>query len=129
MTMVVSQQCGIAVLTLWQKLLNFYFPGVKLAIGPPIENGFYYDIDFDKHEISEKDLVKIEKKIIDLAREKNPFIRKEIKKKEAIKFFKAKNDPYKLELINELEDGTITFYNKGILLIYVEDLICQILVT
>ena len=93
--------------------IEFYFPGVKLAIGPPIENGFYYDIDFDKHEISEKDLVKIEKKIIELAREKNPFIRKEITKKEAIDFFKAKNDPYKLELLNELEDGTITFYNQG----------------
>jgi threonyl-tRNA synthetase len=93
--------------------IEFYFPGVKLAIGPPIENGFYYDIDFDKHEISEKDLVKIEKKIIELAREKNPFTRKEITKKEAIDFFKAKNDPYKLELLNELEDGTITFYNQG----------------
>ena len=93
--------------------IEFYFPGVKLAIGPPIENGFYYDIDFDKHEISEKDLVKIEKKIIELAREKNPFIRKEITKKEAIDFFKAKNDPYKLELLNELEDGTITFYTQG----------------
>ena len=93
--------------------IEFYFPGVKLAIGPPIENGFYYDIDFDKHEISEKDLVKIEKKIIELAREKNPFIRKEITKKEAIDFFKAKNDPYKLELLKELEDGTITFYNQG----------------
>ena len=93
--------------------IEFYFPGVKLAIGPPIENGFYYDIDFDKHEISEKDLVKIEKKIIELAREKNPFIRKEITKKEAIDFFKSKNDPYKLELLNELEDGTITFYNQG----------------
>ena len=93
--------------------IEFYFPGVKLAIGPPIENGFYYDIDFDKHEISEKDLAKIEKKIIDLAREKNPFIRKEITKKEAIDFFIAKNDPYKLELLNELEDGTITFYNQG----------------
>ncbi len=93
--------------------IEFYFPGVKLAIGPPIENGFYYDIDFDKHDISEKDLVKIEKKIIELAREKKPFIRKEITKKEAIDFFKAKNDPYKLELLNELEDGTITFYNQG----------------
>ena len=93
--------------------IEFYFPGVKFAIGPPIENGFYYDIDFGKHEISEKDLDKIEKKIIELAREKNTFIRKEITKKEAINFFKAKNDPYKLELLNELEDGTITFYNQG----------------
>jgi len=93
--------------------IEFYFPGVKLAIGPPIENGFYYDIDFDKYDISEKDLVKIEKKIIELAREKNSFIRKEISKKEAIDFFNAKDDPYKLELLNELEDGTITFYTQG----------------
>ncbi len=93
--------------------IEFYFPGVKLAIGPPIENGFYYDIDFGKYEISEKDLIKIEKKIIELSREKNIFIRKEINKKEAIDFFKAKNDPYKLELLNDLEDGTITFYKQG----------------
>ena len=93
--------------------IEFYFPGVKLAIGPPIENGFYYDIDFGKYEISEKDLIKIEKKIIELSREKNIFIRKEITKKEAIDFFKAKNDPYKLELLNDLEDGTITFYKQG----------------
>ena len=93
--------------------IEFYFPGVKLAIGPPIENGFYYDIDFGKYEISEKDLFKIEKKIIELSREKNIFIRKEITKKEAIDFFKAKNDPYKLELLNDLEDGTITFYKQG----------------
>ena len=93
--------------------IEFYFPGVKLAIGPPIENGFYYDIDFGKYEISEKDLIKIEKKIIELSREKNIFIRKEINKKEAIDFFRAKNDPYKLELLNDLEDGTITFYKQG----------------
>ena len=93
--------------------IEFYFPGVKLAIGPPIENGFYYDIDFGKYEISEKDLIKIEKKIIELSREKNIFIRNEITKKEAIDFFKAKNDPYKLELLNDLEDGTITFYKQG----------------
>ena len=107
-------------LTMWHssahimaEAIEFYFPGVKLAIGPPIENGFYYDIDFDKYDISEKDLVKIEKKIIELAREKNSFIRKEISKKEAIDFFNAKDDPYKLELLNELEDGTITFYTQG----------------
>ena len=69
--------------------------------------------DFGKYEISEKDLIKIEKKIIELSREKNIFIRKEINKKEAIDFFKAKNDPYKLELLNDLEDGTITFYKQG----------------
>ena len=93
--------------------IEFYYPGVKLAIGPPIENGFYYDIDFGNHQISESDLVKIEKKIIELAREKNPFLRKKISKDDAIEFFKTKNDPYKLELLSELEDGTITFYTQG----------------
>jgi threonyl-tRNA synthetase len=93
--------------------IEFYYPGVKLAIGPPIENGFYYDIDFGNHQISESDLVKIEKKIIELAREKNSFLRKEISKGDAIEFFKTKNDPFKLELLSELEDGTITFYTQG----------------
>ena len=98
---------------LMAEAIEFYYPGVKLAIGPPIENGFYYDIDFENHQISEFDLVKIEKKIIELAREKNPFLRKKISKDDAIEFFKTKNDPYKLELLSELEDGTITFYTQG----------------
>ena len=98
---------------LMAEAIEFYYPGVKLAIGPPIENGFYYDIDFENHQISEYDLVKIEKKIIELAREKNSFLRKEISKDDAIEFFKTKNDPYKLELLSELEDGTITFYTQG----------------
>ena len=98
---------------LMAEAIEFYYPGVKLAIGPPIENGFYYDIDFENHQISEFDLVKIEKKIIELAREKNHFLRKEISKDDAIEFFKTKNDPYKLELLSELEDGTITFYTQG----------------
>ena len=93
--------------------IEFYYPGVKLAIGPPIENGFYYDIDFNNYNISESDLEKIEKKIIELARQKNPFIRKEISKKDAIKYFKIKNDPYKLELLEDLEDGSITLYSQG----------------
>ena len=74
--------------TLWHssahimaEALEFYYPGIKLAIGPPIENGFYYDVDFGSHEILEKDLEKVEKKILELAREKNEFIRKEISKK------------------------------------------------
>jgi len=106
--------------TLWHssahlmaEALEFYYPGIKLAIGPPIENGFYYDIDFGSYEISEKDLNKIEKKILELAREKNEFIRKEVSKKEAEDYFKDKQDPYKLELIQELEDGSITFYTQG----------------
>ena len=98
---------------LMAEAIEFYYPGVKLAIGPPIENGFYYDIDFEGHEISEKDLAKVEKKIIELAREKNTFVRKEISKQEAVKYFKTKKDPYKLELLDDLEDGSITFYTQG----------------
>ena len=98
---------------LMAEAIEFYYPGVKLAIGPPIENGFYYDIDFEGHEISEKDLAKVEKKIIELAREKKAFERKEISKQEAIEYFKIKNDPYKLELLDDLEDGSITFYTQG----------------
>ena len=98
---------------LMAEALEFYYPGIKLAIGPPIENGFYYDVDFGKHEFTDKDLAKVEKKILELAREKNPFERKEISKKDAIDYFKTKEDPYKLELIDELEDGSITFYTQG----------------
>ncbi len=90
-----------------------YYPGIKLAIGPPIENGFYYDIDFGSYEISEKDLVKIEQKMLELAREKNEFIRKDISKNDAIAYFKEKGDEYKLELLQDLEDGSITFYTQG----------------
>ena len=106
--------------TLWHssahilaEALEYFYPGINLAIGPPIENGFYYDVDFQDHSISEKDLEKIEKKIIELSREKNPFVRKEITKKDALEYFKEKNDPYKVELLNDLEDGTITFYTQG----------------
>jgi threonyl-tRNA synthetase len=98
---------------LMAEAIEFYFPGVKLAIGPPISNGFYYDIDFMEHSISEKDLEKIEQKMKELAKEKNAFIRKEVSKKDAIAFFTEKQDPYKLELIEGLQDGTITFYTQG----------------
>ena len=98
---------------LMAEALEFYYPGIKLAIGPPIENGFYYDVDFGKYEFTDKDLAKVEKKMLELAREKNPFKRKEISKKDAIDYFKTKEDPYKLELIDELEDGSITFYTQG----------------
>ena len=93
--------------------LEFYYPGIKLAIGPPVANGFYYDIDFENHSISEKDLEKIEQKMKELAKQKLQFIRQEISKKEAIAYFEEKGDPYKLELLSELEDGTITFYTQG----------------
>ena len=93
--------------------LEFYYPGIKLAIGPPITNGFYYDIDLMDYSIKEEDLARIEEKMKALAKERNPFIRKEISKTEALAYFEKKQDPYKLELLTELEDGTITFYTQG----------------
>jgi threonyl-tRNA synthetase len=106
--------------TLWHssahlmaEALEFHFPGVKLAIGPPIANGFYYDVDFLEYSFTEKDLEKVESKMKELAKQKNPFIRKEVSKQEALTYFTEKQDPYKLELISELEDGTITFYTQG----------------
>ncbi|MFM6946104.1 MAG: threonine--tRNA ligase [Flavobacteriales bacterium] len=98
---------------LMAEALEFYYPGIKLAIGPPVTNGFYYDVDLMEHSISEKDLEKIEEKMKELARQKNPFIRQEISKAEAIAYFEEKQDPYKLELLSELQDGTITFYTQG----------------
>ncbi len=98
---------------LMAEALEFYFPGIKLAIGPPITNGFYYDIDLGEYTISEKDLEKVEQKMKELAKAKNPFIRKEISKSDAIAYFTEKEDPYKLELLSNLEDGTITFYTQG----------------
>jgi threonyl-tRNA synthetase len=98
---------------LMAEALEFFYPGIKLAIGPPVANGFYYDVDFMDYSIKEEDLAKIEQKMKDLAKEKNAFIRKEISKAEAVAYFEDKNDPYKLELLSELEDGTITFYTQG----------------
>jgi threonyl-tRNA synthetase len=98
---------------LMAEAIEFYYPGVKLAIGPPVANGFYYDVDFLDHNITEKDLEKIEQKMKELAKEKNPYIRKEISKADAISYFKEKNDPYKLELLEGLDDGDITFYTQG----------------
>lgn len=89
------------------------YPGVKFGIGPDIENGFYYDIDFGNHAISGDDFDKIEKKMHEIVKENHTFTRKEISKADAIKYFAEKGDPYKLELINELEDGTITLYESG----------------
>lgn len=90
------------------------YPGVKFAIGPPIENGFYYDIDLPEGKtIGLKELDALEKKMLELARQKNPYIRKEIAKADAISYFQEKGDEYKLELLEDLEDGTITFYEQG----------------
>ncbi|MDX2360297.1 MAG: threonine--tRNA ligase [Crocinitomicaceae bacterium] len=93
--------------------IEFYYPGVKLAIGPPIKNGFYYDIDFMEYNITETDLEKIEQKMKELAKAKNAFVRKEVSKADAIAYFTEKDDEYKLELIDGLDDGTITFYTQG----------------
>ena len=98
---------------LMAEAIEFHYPGVKLAIGPNIENGFYYDIDFMDYEFGDSDLEKIEKKIIELARTKSEFIRKEVSKADAIKYFTEKDDEYKLELLEGLEDGSITFYTQG----------------
>ena len=90
------------------------FPGTKFGIGPAIENGFYYDIDLPEGKtLSEKDFPKIEQKILEIARGKHPVIRKEVSKAEALDYFNKKGDEYKLELISELEDGTISFYSQN----------------
>ncbi|MDK2842964.1 MAG: threonyl-tRNA synthetase [Anaerophaga sp.] len=93
--------------------LEELYPGIKFGIGPAIENGFYYDVDPGDRTISDADLPKIEKKMIELARQKEEYKRREVSKKEAQKYFEEKGDPYKVELIGELEDGTITFYEQG----------------
>ena len=89
------------------------YPGVKFGIGPPISNGFYYDIDFVNYDISDIDLSKIERKFIELSKKNLDFKRSEVTKKYAIDFFKKKGDNYKLELIKELKDGEISFYEQG----------------
>ncbi len=89
------------------------YPGVKFGIGPDIENGFYYDIDTGDKTLTEADLLDIEKRILELAREKQTFNRVDVSKSEALAHFTEKGDEYKLELINDLEDGTITLYKSG----------------
>ena len=89
------------------------YPGVKFGIGPPISNGFYYDIDFVDYDVSKIDVSKIEKKFLELASSPLSFSRSEISKKDALKFFNEKNDQYKIELINDLKDGEISFYKQG----------------
>jgi threonyl-tRNA synthetase len=98
---------------LMAEAIQFYYPEAKFAIGPPISKGFYYDIDFMGASFSEKDLPKIESKMKELAKAKNEYLRKEISKEEAVAYFNTKADPYKLELLEGLEDGGITFYTQG----------------
>ncbi len=92
--------------------LQSLYPGIKFGIGPAIENGFYYDVD-SPTPIVEADLPKIEKKMLELARQKEPLIRRDVPKAEAMKDFSEKGETYKCELINDLEDGTISFYTNG----------------
>ena len=89
------------------------FPGVKFWVGPPVENGFYYDMDLGDRKMSEEDLITLEKKMNELAKQNNSYIRKEVPKKEAVEYFEKKGDEYKLDLLQGLEDGQITFYTQG----------------
>lgn len=89
------------------------FPGTKFGIGPDIEHGFYYDVDPGDRMLTESDLEKIEKTMLELARQKQKFIRQDVSKRDALDFFSEKGDEYKLELIDELEDGEISFYKSG----------------
>ena len=99
---------------LMAEAIEALYPGVKFGIGPAIENGFYYDIDLgDERKLTDADLPKIEQKMLELARSKETYNRREISKNEALDFFTKKGDEYKLELISELVDGTISFYKQG----------------
>lgn len=89
------------------------YPEAKFGIGPPIETGFYYDIDFGEKNITQVDLRKIEQKFLEVARNKNSFERKDISKADALSFYKDNGNEYKVDLIEGLEDGSITFYTQG----------------
>lgn len=98
---------------LMAEALEVLYPGTQFGIGPAVENGFYYDIDTGDKVLTSADFEKIEQKMIELARQKNDYVRKEVSKADAIAYFKDKGDEYKLELLEDLEDGTITFYQQG----------------
>ncbi len=98
---------------LMAEALESLYPGIKFGIGPPIDNGFYYDVDFGDQEFDSENLEVLENKMLELAREKNEYERKDVSKADAVKYFEEKGDEYKLELIEGLEDGQITFYTQG----------------
>ncbi|MBK7573172.1 MAG: threonine--tRNA ligase [Bacteroidetes bacterium] len=98
---------------LMAEALEALYPGVKFGIGPPVDNGFYYDVDLGGNTISSDDFKKIEDKMVELARKGSKYERTSVSKKDAIAFFTEKADEYKLDLLNDLEDGTITFYKQG----------------
>lgn len=98
---------------LMAEAVEAYYPGVKFWVGPPVENGFYYDMDLGDRKMTEADLDKLEKKMAELAKQNNAYTRQEISKAEAVKYFREKGDEYKLDLLQGLEDGEITFYTQG----------------
>lgn len=98
---------------LMAEAIEALYPGTKFGIGPAIENGFYYDIDLGGKEFGSDQFKEIEDKMVELARQKSDYLRKSVSKADAIAYFKEKNDEYKLELLEGLEDGKITFYTQG----------------
>lgn len=98
---------------LMAETLEGLYPGIKFGIGPPIDNGFYYDVDFGGQSFSSDDFKKIEDKMTELARTGSEYKRTEVSKADAIRYFKEKGDPYKLDLLEGLQDGQITFYQQG----------------
>ena len=93
--------------------LEALYPGVRFGIGPAIDNGFYYDVDLGDRTFGETDLAAVESKMKELAKKESAYVRKEVSKAEALDYFRKKDDPYKLELITDLQDGSITFYQQG----------------
>lgn len=98
---------------LFAEALEALYPGVKFGIGPPIENGFYYDVDLGDRPFGDEELAAVEKKMTELAKANSVFVRRDVSKQEAIDYFTKKGDEYKLELIDGLADGSITFYQQG----------------
>jgi len=98
---------------LMAEAVELLYPGTKFGIGPPIETGFYYDIDLGDHSLTAEDLERIEKKMSELSKRDVPYIREEKTWEDAVTYFKAKGDPYKLELLEDLKDQQITFYHQG----------------
>ena len=98
---------------LMAEALESMFDDIKFWVGPPVEFGFYYDVDFGEHKFTDAHIPELEKKMLELAKEKNPYVRKEISKSEAVEYFTVKGDEYKLDLLERLEDGNISLYTQG----------------
>src|SRR3954454_405801 len=98
---------------LMAEAIESMFPNVKFWVGPPVDNGFYYDVDLGDRSINEEDLRKLEVKMAELAKQNNFYVRKEVPKDEAVQYFSSKGDEYKLDLLQGLKDGEITFYTQG----------------